>query len=532
MKASQGVAVAFAVMCAGSAFAREPKIGKFVEYQAGNFTIATSLGEAQVRDLMDDLALFQLTLETTLHRKSVDTGIPTHIMLLGHREWEKYLMPRQELAGLFVPRSFANYLFIDGSTDHLQALRIVFHEYTHFFLSSQLAGEYPPWFNEGMAELFSMSTFGKGQAEFGIPVGRVLDVRSSEWIPFDRLLAVNSRAPEYITHTLARGFYGQAWLTVQYGMVEDRAFGAQMFSYINALNRLVPQDEAIRNSFGTDLAAIDKKLFAYSRRSSLNAVGIKIGNVPPLTLSAGRVVAETEALAMFADLMMIVGIEPARVRLFVDAVAETEPATPRTLLLQARLAEQGDDDAAFESALAGIAPLLDPSDWQTRKSLALILLDRAEESRPGRASTEQRKKDAERALQWFDEALAHNPEDVESLWGYGTAAAALDQHLELAATRLQLAYRKAPTTADIAASLAHIYNDEGDLQRMLPLLQDVIRFSRNISTRQWAVEMYERVSEALSRKQRNDAERAAAQAQLDSEVAKTRSSQRKKPAKP
>ena len=35
-----------------------------------------------------------------------------------------------------------------------ESVHIVLHEYTHFFLSTQFAAEYPPWLNEGLGSLF------------------------------------------------------------------------------------------------------------------------------------------------------------------------------------------------------------------------------------------------------------------------------------------------------------------------------------------------------------------------------------------
>ena len=488
------------------ATAAEPKIGKFVAYQAGKISIVSSRGARQVRDLVEDLADFQLALETTLKRKSAETGIPTHIFILGRREWEKYLRPREGVAGFFLPQRFANYILIDGESDRDSALQIVYHEYTHFFLRSQLSGEYPPWFNEGLAELFSMARFHDGQAEFGVPVGRVLDVRDSQWIPFDRLLAISQTDPEYMSHTLMPGFYGQAWLTVQYGLVEDRQFGAQMLTYINALNRLVPADEAARSSFGADLATTDKKLFEYSRRSKLSAVGIRIAESPPLALSAGQPIGEVDALAMIADLMFTMGVEPARLRLFVDGVAARQPNAPRTLLLEARLADRDDNEAEFERSLASIVPLLGADDWQTRKAMAVVLLNRAEEGGLGRLATAQSNRDFTRAMSLFDEALAHSSQDVESLWGYGSAATRLEQHLELAETRLLAAYKKAPTSADIAMSLAQLYSAKREPDRMIPFLEDTIRFASQLSMRQWAVDTLQQLRQFLARRDQVDAQ--------------------------
>jgi len=47
------------------------------------------------------------------------------------------------------------------------------------------------------------------------------------------------------TNAQACGFFlRQAWLTMHYGMVENRDFGKQIIQYLNLLNMLVPRDQA------------------------------------------------------------------------------------------------------------------------------------------------------------------------------------------------------------------------------------------------------------------------------------------------
>ena len=121
---------------------------------------------------------------------------------------------------------------------------MIFHEYTHFYLASQFAGEYPPWFNEGMAELMGFAKFDQGMAIMQVPMWRVYEARDGDWIPFERLIRVDHNSPEYQSHKLANSFYSQAWLTVHYGMVENRTFGKQMFEFLNLLNNL----RAVRRS--------------------------------------------------------------------------------------------------------------------------------------------------------------------------------------------------------------------------------------------------------------------------------------------
>ena len=50
-------------------------------------------------------------------------------------------------------------------------------------------------------------------------------------------------------------------------------------------------------------------------------------------------------------------------------------------------------------------------------------------------------------MRWFGEAITHNNEDVEALWGFGTAATRLDKDLDLAEQALLAAYKRAPASA-------------------------------------------------------------------------------------
>ena len=84
---------------------------------------------------------------------------------------------------------------MNGDARPEYALHVMFHEYTHYYLASQFAGEYPPWFNEGLAELMGYAKFSKdNRAVLQIPMYRVYEARDGNWIPFERLIRVDRMA--------------------------------------------------------------------------------------------------------------------------------------------------------------------------------------------------------------------------------------------------------------------------------------------------------------------------------------------------
>jgi hypothetical protein len=501
------VCILAAASISRGSMAAEPRLGKFVSYEMEDFTILTSRSAKQARDFMEGLTSFRVTLEKTLARRSAKSGIPTHILVLSGTEWQKYLQPRQSIAGWFQRGRFANYMVMNGDAGPEEATHIIFHEYTHFFLSSQFSGEYPPWFNEGLAELMGFAKFDKGMAILQIPMYRVYEARDGDWIQFDRLIRVDHSSPEYQSHKLADSFYAQAWLTVHYGLVENRQFGKQMIDYLRHLNQLRPLDEAAKLSFGADLAGVDKQLRDYSRNKRMMSGGLNLGELPPVTLPVGKPVAELDALATITELMIETRLAPDRIRPMVESLARREPNSSRPAVLAARLALFEEDDKAFEAAVTRAASLLAPGDWLARRNLASVLLDSALDFRPlSKRTTEDSERDLTKAMRWFGEAIAHNNEDIEALWGFGAAATRLNRDLDLAEDALVLAYRRAPASADIAMSLANLKGRQQQPEAMIPYLKDTIRFANNRSMAKWAVETLREMQEYVAERDRVDAE--------------------------
>src|SRR3954467_1120337 len=117
---------------AGTTPAAEPRIGKFVAYDSGEFRIVTSRSGNQARQVIEDLAKFRVLLEKALRLRATNTAIPTQILIVSEADWHKYLEPRKNLAGWFQRGNFANYMTINGDADRSIATATIFHEYTHY----------------------------------------------------------------------------------------------------------------------------------------------------------------------------------------------------------------------------------------------------------------------------------------------------------------------------------------------------------------------------------------------------------------
>jgi hypothetical protein len=506
-------------LAAPAAGAAEPRIGNFVKYDTGEFVIVTSRSGSQAREIIQKLVKFRLVLEKLLGKRAAKSGIGTHIIIVSGSDFDKYLSPRDKVAGFFHRSRFDNYMAMDGDAGDY-AVYIMFHEYTHYYLSPQFAGEYPPWFNEGLAELMAYTKFAGNKAVLQIPMFRVHEARDSDWIPFERLIKVDYRSPEYQSHKLANAFYAQAWLTVHYGMLEDRAFGAQYFDYLAQMNLLVPQEQAARNTFGPDLSAIDSKLRAYSRNTKMASGTIDLGDVPEAALPAPQPMSDADAIAALVDLMISTRRAPDRTRTLVESLLRREPEAARSHILAARLAELENESAAFDAAVEKAGRLLTPDDRVGRRDLASALLANADDfSVANDRTSADTQRDLKRALKWFAEAVERDSADPKALWGLGTVLARLNVDLDLAETALEAAYERVPASSAIALSLANLKGVQNKPEERMRYLKDVIRIAGDMDLRRWAIEALEREQRELAEQKRVDEENRKQREAYEKELA-------------
>lgn len=507
-------------ICCAQPHAAEPRVGHYAKYDAGDFVIISSRSANQARTFIEDLSRFRITLERALGKPALNRTTPTTIVITSNSDWKAWLEPRQNVGGYFAGGRFENYMALNGDYVFELSRVVVFHEYTHYYLASQFSAQYPPWFNEGMAELMGYAKFDKGMAIMRIPMYRVQEARDGTWIPFERLIHVKHDDPEYQSHKLGPMFYAQSWLTVQYGMVENRDFGRQMLEYVGKLNTLVPQEEAIASTFGKDLVAVDAKLREYSRNKNMSSGAINLGELPPVNMTAGVPLSELDSIEVLSNLMIETRLAPDRIRPLIESLQRREPKSPRPAILAARLALLTDDNAAFDKAIAQADAALTPTETLQRRELANVLLSTSNSAGPATTrKTEDVEKDTRRALKLYAEVIHADSSDIEALWGFGTAATRLEKNLDLAEQALLTAYQRAPANGWIAISLAQLKGKQQKPEEMIKYLRDAQRYTTDLGMRRWATETLKQTEEYIAERNRAEAENQKQQAEYQKQLA-------------
>ena len=134
--------------------AADPRIGKLVRYDAGDYTIYTSRSASQARDFIGDLAKFRVALEKAAgETRDAQRAVPDE-----HRDRERerlreVLSAAGKRRGVFSAGAGSPTTWRSTATRVSKRSRSSSTNTRTTISRSQFAGEYPPWFNEGIAEL-------------------------------------------------------------------------------------------------------------------------------------------------------------------------------------------------------------------------------------------------------------------------------------------------------------------------------------------------------------------------------------------
>ncbi|MGH8286884.1 MAG: hypothetical protein ACRETT_14125, partial [Steroidobacteraceae bacterium] len=293
-------------------------------------------------------------------------------------------------------------------------------------------------------------------------------LRRREWIPFERLLAIERRDAEYVDHTLAPAFYAQAWATMYYAVAANSAFGNRLLDCIRDLNSGVARAEAVEALIGDTMAHANREIarFVLSRKP-LPVAEIRVGGIADERSFALRRLNESERILMLAELLIRLGNRTETALTLLRSVHGQESELVRARIGAGLAHLQAGDRMRALDVLDAVEPTVDLS------HAAAVMLGRGlfELSvHPNSGSEElsdlqQRHLNRARAL--FAGALRDPRSWIEATNGYVLASLALHAQDESLVQLASKAYLAAPKNAELAVSLAilHELNDRKTVAR-------------------------------------------------------------------
>jgi len=229
--------------------------------QSPNFDAYSSAGERDTRDALRDFESVR-DFFLQINRREPPKPVPVYVVVFGsEKEYVPYRL--NEFAAAYYFGSADRDYIVMGRTGE-QAAQIAVHEYVH--LVARHAGlKFPPWLNEGIAELYSNLRIQGDKVLVGdlIP-GRIQALYSDKWVPLSVILSAGPNSPYYNEKNKAGSLYNEGWALVHMLQLSPE-YVAKFSDFLGTVNSGVDSATALERVYGKPLAAFENELQGYIR---------------------------------------------------------------------------------------------------------------------------------------------------------------------------------------------------------------------------------------------------------------------------
>ncbi|HEY0377704.1 MAG TPA: DUF1570 domain-containing protein [Pyrinomonadaceae bacterium] len=461
------------VVCAGDG-GGEAAPARWASVRSRNFLL---VGDADARDMLRvaaRLEQFREAFLVLLPANHFDPSVPLTVVVFkddaSYNQFEPVFHGRPAgVSGFF--QSGADVDYIALSLDRRYARdedELAFHEYAHLLVRNGY-GAVPLWFNEGLAEYYSTFEIGGGgrRVTLGRPLNfRVRTLKERELMPLETLLGVDDESPFYKEQSKRALFYSESWAFVHYLMSGPRR--AQYPTFLELLAQGAKTEDAFRQAFRADFAAVENELRAYVSAGKYRAQEVTLDR-PVEADGRARAGSLTEAEEQFylGDLMLHANM-PEEAAAHLEKAAELDP---RLVIASAALAVLRVRQNDYESA----AKLLDREDEAGEQGDYLAHYYRAYAlSRQGSASdtfveTFYGDQTARRMRAELEKAIQLNPSFAEAYRLLAFVNLVRDERLDESINLLKRAAELSPRRREYALLLAqiHLRREEFDVVRRI-----------------------------------------------------------------
>lgn len=449
------------------AAAEVPKVRDgWIELNTVNFRLVSEAGERKTAEIGLSLERFRVVLARLAPGLTLESPVPTTIVAFENdRSFAPYkdqsIRQRQDMLGFFLSHRHGNFIALNAFPRGLDSLRVIFHEYVHFFVRHNLPF-LPLWANEGLAEYYSTFEELGGEVLIGAPVGhhaRLLKGRT--FIPLERLFAIDVSSPEYNEAAKQGVFYAQSWALMHFLLSDQSPKPGAAVELLQRLSAGEPPPAAVRAALGVSLAELEARLRGYANSGRYAFASISLGELDAPGGYQVRPMKREEVLFELGGLLAhsVSTEQHEAAEEHFQAALAAHPAYPEPYAGLGLVAEERGDHARATELLSQAVER-----GSKRPETLLLLADvllaplrgMIDPALPGVAAT------AERARGLLEQVLAARPSFGEAEALLGTTYFFSSQGAAAGIPHLERAVRLLPDRSDVAYNLVLLHVIAGD----------------------------------------------------------------------
>jgi len=302
----------------------------WVEIKSPRFSVITDAGEKRGHEVATRFEQMRTVFSNLFLKGRADRPAP--LTIFGFRNTKdlgahspRWKGKAVELSGYFQQGRDRNFIVLDLSAQ--QRWRVVFHEYAHLLINSNLK-QMPPWFDEGIAEFLSTLSIEGDTVQIGLaPEGQAQFLDVNQLMPVEELFVVQRDSSIYNESGDHRSlFYAQSWLMVHYLM--DKKLLGKMDDYVADRNRGASVSEACLQTWGMTARSLDRELKDYLAGAHVASSRFKVAIDATKPGYASRALDRADVDAELADLHMHMPDRRDQARAEFEAVLARKPDQP------------------------------------------------------------------------------------------------------------------------------------------------------------------------------------------------------------
>ncbi len=430
----------------------------WVRAQTPNFEIYSSAGQRAVRDTLREFEQVRGFFLQALGGAPAKASTVRIVAFGSTKEYEPYRL--NEFAYAYYHQA-PDHDYIVMSHAGADTFPTAVHEYVHLLVRHS-GLRFPPWLNEGLAELYStLKPMGDKILVGDLIQGRYHAMLEGKWVPLATILNADRNSPYYNEKDKAGSLYNEGWALTHmlYFRAEYRAKFGQL---LRAIDSGKDSSEALMEVYGRTIPQVEHDLQAYLHGSTFQ--GVLIG--AELEKSSGDL--PVEPLSAFD-----------------------------TNLVLTELNNRPGKEQAYRAALEQLIQQ-DPQRAEPYRKIGYL---------------EWRKSSREEALKHFAKAFALGDRDETLLWDYGRLLERTDQK-EAIRILFEL-LTKNPDRVDVRVELAENQLRDNQPQAALQVLQALRTVTPELAPRYFRAAVYAHLRNNDAKSARSTAERFKAVAKTD-----------------
>ena len=440
----------------------------WLKIAAPDFTIVTSLDEKRALARANEFAQYVAALRSYFGDNKSELPALTMVVFGTERQFEQYC-PRnadgtlQPIGGFFVRRGpWA--VIGEPAVLNEQARHTIFHEGVHWFTNG-FDNVNPPWFDEGMAEVFSTFRIEKNRAVWGAVLPEHVDLlHTKPLVPVEKLLqTARDRVLEDEGYT--EMFYAESWALAHMLTFGDTKIPrSALATYAQLLAEKVPSDVAFQRAFKCTCAEADRMLFRYLDGGRYRISRRPLVKTAPLTAERAPAMDVDDALGRLALSARLHAVALSHGM----AMALRDPTDPRGhALIGLARKESGREPEALEEL--EVAVRCGSLDFEPYFEVGRALQKAASESGTGMSGG-----DARRAANCYARAIDLYPRFESAYTNFAGVVGFADPITERDRAVLAEGARRFPDNKLIALGEAQVAHRNGDNARAKAILEPIL----------------------------------------------------------